>query len=274
MDNPLATPERNSDVLRRFLANFRIDPSLPPPTLLGQVGQAFGRLPYENLTKILKDAKTGNVEHARRHPTEVIADHVRHGTGGTCFALTATLLHLVRSLGWEAQPILADRPYGANTHCALLVWVNGQAHLLDPGFLIDRPLALPQEGAVKVATSFNEVTLTPTASGKVELHTHQQGRKTHRLTFHQGPADASEFLRAWDASFDWDMMHYPVLTRVVGGSQVYLRDQFLQVRERSAVRKEQINPAELADLIARQFGIDAAIAREALAILQRDKIHQ
>src|SRR5204863_234100 len=66
--------------------------------------------------KIIKDAEAGGVEEARRTPAEVLADHHALGAGGTCFALTATMLHLVRALGFPAEPILADRRYGADTH--------------------------------------------------------------------------------------------------------------------------------------------------------------
>ena len=47
-------------------------------------------------------------------PAEVLADHEQCGAGGTCFSLTAAFLHLVRSLGWKAEPLLADRRYGCD----------------------------------------------------------------------------------------------------------------------------------------------------------------
>src|ERR1700722_19167084 len=111
--HPLLPPDADSPLLRQFLRAHRIDGTKPPVELLGEVAQAFARLPFENLTKIIKDAEAGRVEEARRAPAEVLADHWTLGAGGTCFALTATMLHLVRALGWQAQPILADRRYGA-----------------------------------------------------------------------------------------------------------------------------------------------------------------
>jgi arylamine N-acetyltransferase len=97
--------------------------------------RAFATLPYENLSKVIRFAEAGDAVAARELPAEIINRHLQWGTGGTCFSLTATLLHLIRSLGFEAEPILADRPYGSNTHCALRVMVEGQPHLLDPGYL-------------------------------------------------------------------------------------------------------------------------------------------
>src|SRR5262249_12827325 len=105
-------------------------------------------------------------EEARRGPDEVLADHAAFGTGGTCFSLTATMLHLVRALGFEAEPILADRRYGADTHCAMLVWLDAVPHLLDPGYLIVRPLAIPKSGEVRLTMPAIDVVLAAKDGGE------------------------------------------------------------------------------------------------------------
>ncbi|HEV3145252.1 MAG TPA: arylamine N-acetyltransferase [Gemmataceae bacterium] len=268
--DPLAIPEPDSSVLPTFVRTFGLDLTGKPLDVLERVGQAFARLPYENLTKIIRQAETGSVTEARRSPSEVVANHLRLGVGGTCFSLTATLLYLVRALGFEAQPILADRPYGLNTHCALLVWLDGRPHLMDPGFLIARPTPLPVSGDLKLQTEFNELILAPQAGGdKVDLITVQQGRWTPRITFKSTPADRVEFLKVWDASFDWDMMKYPLLTRVTGNRQLYLHGNRLQVRDRNQVQRDEIDPQLLAEHIAQAFGVALEVVQKALAILKR-----
>jgi arylamine N-acetyltransferase len=268
-DHPLAPPE-DRRLLDAFLKRFHLSADLPPRQLLREVATAFARLPYENLTKIIREHDAGRGDAARRRPAEVLADHWAYGTGGTCFSLTAALLHLLRSLGWEAEPILADRRYGANTHCALLVWIDGQTHLLDPGYLIVDPIPLAAQSPLHLPTAFNELVLQPKAGGdQLELATVSQGRTTHRLTFKTAPADAGEFLHAWDASFDWDMMHYPVLTRVCDDRQLYLQGDRFQVRSRSAVARQELPTAELAARIATEFGISPEIVTRALTILKR-----
>jgi arylamine N-acetyltransferase len=276
-DDPLRHPTPDSAVLAAFLDAGRIDAAGPATEVLGRVATAFARLPYENLTKILKHADAGSPAEARRGPAEVVADHLRLGTGGTCFALTAALLHLVRALGWRAEPVLADRRYGPDTHCALLVWLDGRPHLLDPGYLLVRPVPLPRAGEVRLPTAFNEVVLTARDGGRrVDLHTRQQGGTTYRLTYRADPADAAAFLRAWDASFAWDMMRYPVLTRVAAGRQIYLQENRLQVRgnvadsrSESTTLRREVDPEDLVAIIAREFGIDPAVAARALAVLRR-----
>ena len=48
------------DILSEFTAYFDIRRDLPPKTLLHAVVAAFARLPYENITKIVKRADAGS----------------------------------------------------------------------------------------------------------------------------------------------------------------------------------------------------------------------
>ena len=267
--HPLLPPEPDSPLLRQFLQAQSIDIALPSVERLTAVARAFSRLPFENLTKIIKDAEAGRVEEARRTPGEVLADHAALGAGGTCFALTATLLYLVRALGFTAEPILADRRYGADTHSALLVWLAGKPHLLDPGYLIVQPLPIPTAGAIRIPTPFNELILSTQDGGaSVELATLQQKQSTYRLTFKTAPVDAGEFLRAWDASFEADMMRYPVLSRVVGNQQLYLQKKHLLVRGADETCRVEVPPDRLIAEIARQFQIAPALVARALGVLK------
>ena len=252
-------------MLREYLRHFRIRDSRKT---LKTLGVSFARLPYENLTKIIKWTECGPSPQARRAPQEVVSDHVSLGTGGTCFSLTATLLHLVRSLGYQAEPILADRRYGQNTHCALLVWIGGRGHLLDPGYLVVDPLPLPAAEA-HLKTEFNELVLVPAPGGNtMELRTAESGASRHRLTYKLDPVDPREFLKIWDESFSWEMMRYPLLTRADHGRQLYMRGSRFQVRTPESVDHREIPPEELPARIASEFRIAPSIAARALSILR------
>jgi arylamine N-acetyltransferase len=266
-NDPLAPPA-DKRLLSAFLAHFCLQKKARPLDLLKSVTSAFSRLPYENLTKIIKESEFGRTERARREPAVVLSNHFALGTGGTCFSLTATLLHLVRSLGWEAEPILADRGYGENTHCAVLIWVEGGPHLLDPGYLIVDPVPLEGSSVLRIVTAFNQLILSPGAGDRVDLYTIQQCRRTYRLTYKAQPADAGEFLKAWDASFGWDMMRYPLLTRVCGSKQLYLRGNRHQVRFRDGELHAELSREELVDRISSDFGLDHSIVIRALHVLK------
>ncbi len=265
--HPLVAPT-DSQWLDQFCSHFCLPRTGDLVSTVESLATAFSRLPYENLTKIIKRAATPNVIDARRTPGEVLTDHFRRRTGGTCLSLTATLLHLVRSLGVPAEPILADRRYGANTHCALIAWIESIPHLLDPGYLIVRPIPLNFTGTQRIATPFNELELTPLpGSDRVELRTIVQGRSTYRLTFKTSPADVEDFLHAWDQSFDWEMMSYPVLTAIRNGSQLYLQGNRFQVRASQEVTRIEISDEQLASRIVQEFGVDSTVVGRALQIL-------
>src|SRR5690554_2784720 len=105
--HPLTFPQ-DSQLWLEFARHFRIAAGAPTPeTLVASIARAFARIPYENLTKIIQNAEMRRADRARRGPEEVLRQHYAWRTGGTCFALTAALLHLVRSVGVTAEPILA-----------------------------------------------------------------------------------------------------------------------------------------------------------------------
>jgi len=263
-------PARNDQALRLFLDHFGLDPGSAPLPLLRSILRVFARLPYENLSKIIADAEAGHPARARRQPMEVLRAHLAHGTGGTCFSLTATLRHLLRCLGFVAEPIMADRPYGPDTHCALAVSIDGRPFLVDPGYLLTEPVPLSAPGEQRIETSFHELRVVPrNGAGKADLYTVNAGRSSLRMTFKTEPVDWGRFLDLWDSSFDWEMMRYPVVTRVTGGRHLYLQGNRLQTRAGGTVMRAEIAPDELATQIAATFGIDAGLVARALSLLRR-----
>jgi arylamine N-acetyltransferase len=256
------------DVLHKFLRHFNIRVDRQPGQVLGDVVTAFSRLPYENITKIIKQAEYGNPEKARRYPEEVIEAHMQWGTGGTCFSLTVALLYLVRSLGWKAEYILADRHYGQNTHCAMIIWIDDVPHLLDPGYLITEPIPLVFKEEREVIAGSNKLILAPeVAKQRLSLSTERRGKKTYRLTYKTFPVDIGQFQEAWDASFYWEMMHYPLLVHTVNSQQKYLRGSMLQVSSGESVNRRKIQMDALIAGISEEFRIHPSVVAQAMSIL-------
>jgi arylamine N-acetyltransferase len=255
--------------LSEFMRHFEIAKNMPPQQLLDSIGRAFAKLPYENITKIIKRSEAGSAEKSRRYPEEVIRGHIDWGAGGTCFSLTSALAELVRDLGWKAEYILADRRYGLNTHCALLVWMNGKAHLLDPGFLIVNPVRIEFGGKMEVPTSFNRLVLEREENPRrISLSTIRKGSTVYRLTYKIIPVDEGEFFKAWDASFDWDMMKYPLLTCTSDSRQIYLNGTRLQISDGDSIERSEIPEDALIPGIVEKFHIRPSVVRRAVAILR------
>lgn len=252
----------------RELAAFLGVPDLSGigPAPVDRICDAFSRLPYENLTKVIKRSEVISPASARRLPDEVIVDHLRYGTGGTCFSLTAALIAVLSRFGVAAWPILADRRYGPDTHCAVLIILNGAPYLVDPGYLIHRPVALPGEQVRCHENRFNTVELLPAGPQRVELFTRSGNDRRYRLTYKIDPVDGPTFAAAWTRSFNWEMMAYPVLTRVTAAAHHYLQGNELRVRENDRTSRIRLDEGRSGEFIARHIGIDPAIVARAFGV--------
>lgn len=240
------------------------------PALLPRLLERFSLIPYENLTKVLSvhEKQSRIVKHS---PEDVVLGFLSHGTGGTCFPLTATLVRLVRSLGLEAHPILADRRYGSDTHCAVIVKLTPtEWSLIDPGYLIHQPVPLPATGSHFVETPFNHLELRVTSSpDRIELLTLNETSSRSRLTYKITPVDEAHFQRAWDASFSWEMMTYPIVSGVRGSEQIYLQKSALLRRSSTGSERQEMDTARLACEISQRLGIDLSLVQRALTLLSR-----
>lgn len=256
-------------VLDRFLRFSRVDPDLDRgEPLLAKLCAVFSGIPYENLTKIIKLDAVISAGSAKRLPDEVIRDYLDYGSGGTCFSLTAAFIAIFNALGIEAHPILGDRHYGSDTHCALVFSQDADLLLLDPGFLINTPVRLPTMVPITIFTGFNTIELLPHDAGrKVELVTIVNNNRRSRLTYKVNPVDGPTFGRAWERSFAWKMMTYPVLTRYRNGVHYYLQGNVLRIRENEQTTKHKLSPDEEHEFITRTLGINKNIITQAFSVV-------
>ena len=255
-------------VVRRFCQRYGIDAHAPRMTVIERVAQAFSSLPYENLTKIIKSDGVVGPRSAMRLPDEVLADHLRWGTGGTCFSLTAAVIAVYNALGIEAYPLLADRHYGIDTHCGLVVMHERRMLLVDPGYLLFIPTPFPTTAAVSVALGYTTIELRPLQGGqRIELATIVKGSRKVRLTYKRTIVDAETFVRAWIDSFTWEMMTYPVLTRCAAGEHLYLQGGALSVRTAEKTIRSRLGVKEQLDFIRNTMGISRDIIAQAWGVI-------
>ncbi len=233
------------------------------------VARLFSTIPYENLTKIIKSDVLVNARSALRYPDELLNDWIRWGTGGTCFSLTAAMVAVYNCMDIEAHPVLADRHYGVNTHCALAVVLPDGVYLLDPGFLLYHPVIFPTLTPVSVNTGYNIIELIPKENGsRIEMYTIVKGSRKMRLLYKSAFIDAVQFEKAWESSFAWEMMNYPVLTRVSASQHIYLQGDALSVRNAERTNRQKMTTDEQFKFISGTMGINPEITRKALEILK------
>ena len=260
---------KDQSVLHRFYRYAGIDPKIDSGVILMEkLCQAFSQIPYENLTKIIKSDTVVSAGSAKRLPEEVIQSHLDFGTGGTCFSLTAAFIAVFNALDIEAHPILADRYYGSDTHCALVFLKGTDLYLLDPGYLINTPLLLPISSRVSVVTMLNTIELVPHDAGKkVDLFTIVGNDRRNRLTYKVDLVDGSRYGQAWEHSFTWEMMTYPVLTRYHKGRHHYLQGNRLRVRDGERSTKKVLTSDERCLFMTDVLGIHRDIVNSAMEVI-------
>ena len=115
---------------------------------------------------------------------------------------------------------------------------------------------------------FNTLELAPRNAGQiVELFTVVNNSRKSRLTYKVTLLDGAEFGRAWERSFAWEMMTYPVLTRKCHGVHQYLQGNNLRIRDDARTTKRALTPEQEYDFISQTLGIHPTIIKQAFAIV-------
>lgn len=247
------------------------------PAQIEQVAWAFGHLPYENLSKVVR-YQAHQAPHFET-PEEIVEGHLKWGTGGTCFSLTHTLVAFLRAIEVEASPILADRSYGADTHCAVMIGSGDERWIVDPGYLIFEPVLITRPVAITRSTPIQSIELVPAGTERWDLFTRPNSTSanstspppapTFRLTYKTQAVDPAEFERAWRASFDWEMMLYPVVCQVIGSEQIFIKGNRWQSRRAQGVTKAELDPETWTQRLVNELGIRRELIETALRIFER-----
>lgn len=218
--------------VRDFLSLVKLKNTRPDLSLLTGLMQAFGRLPYENLTKIIRAREHSNIESRIRTPDIVLGDHVELGAGGTCFSLTYFFEQVLKFSGFDTYTVLCNRSYGAATHCALVARLNGEKYLVDPGYLMGAPVIIPSRGEEVCLPAGRKAGNGPSSrirvvrlgeTDQVLLFTERGGKTKLRYRFRDAPIPFETFKERWFDSFDWAMMRHPCVSQNLGGRQLYIR---------------------------------------------------
>ncbi len=242
------------------------------PPAVREAWDTVAAMPFENLSKVIKFHEAGqDPAAALRLPDEVLADHRRHGTGATCFALVYLFRRLLDLRGIPAGLHTCDRRCGPDTHAAAVVAVAGQKWLFDPGFHIVQPLPAPgeAEAAFRAPGNPNASRVRRLSETRFECYTGHAGAWTLRFILKIPAVGEERFRAAWMASYSAEMMAYPVLNRFENGRMLYLQKSTLVVRDGEGSEMVQLSMADLPDRLAGWYGIAPGVIRRALALCRR-----
>lgn len=263
------SPEQFHAVARDFLAYHGISrPQHADLPKIGEILQAFMKIPYENLSKIIKFNKSHLDITSFRLPTEVWQDFRRYHLGGTCFSLTFFLHTILDYCGYSCYPVMARMKAGPNHHCALVVLVAQEPFLVDPGYALDVPMRLHGAKRKVFRSAHAGVELVDGETPRsYHLYTFNRAQRQWRYEFSNQPTPPEAFLQHWLESFTWNGMHGLCLTRVQKDSLVYVHNYFM--RETNLGGKKNFNLKENREATIQQlFGIPPETVEAAQAALE------
>jgi arylamine N-acetyltransferase len=261
-------PRRHRDGVEAFMKAAGLKECSPEQEHLVRIVGAFSPFPYENISKIIKLSRHQDEPHPIRLPEEVIEDHLTAGLGGTCFSMTFTLQSILVQNGFDCYPVMADMRSGRNIHCALVALLGDVKYLLDPGYLLGRPVELHPDRPFSFWNEFARVELFHLPEdGAYHLYTFSGKERKWRYRFVDRPTGPDEFLTHWQASFHKNAMHGICLNRVTTKGLVDVRKRFMRQITPGGKRNVNIKRNYHA-VIEETFGISRDVVDQALAALE------
>ncbi len=243
-------------------------PASPCSPTLQKILEKFATIPYENISKIIKLSRSWDSDQRLRLPEEVMDDHANFRLGGTCFSLTFFLETILLHHGYQCYPVMADMKAGQNIHCAIIVILDHQKFLVDPGYLLHTPLEInPQRPRIyRTPTTGVELRFNHEL-GRYQLFTFTKEKMTWRYNFVDRPCPPEEFLTHWQASFTKPSMHGICLTKIQKDGYIFIHKNFM--RETTFTSKKNLNIRQnYHQTIQAIFGIDRQLIEQAQAALE------
>jgi hypothetical protein len=225
------------------------------------------RVPFENASKVVRDADVSDGNAKPRTPEIFWADHLERGTGGTCFARVAAFDALLHALGFSSRRLLG-RVERENDHAALGIPTPAGETIADVGFPL--PALLPARPG-HVETALGELHVAPTARGFSITLTGGVPEGPRSIELDSAPASEEQFLDLWRQTFRPGarflgriVMRRDLGNRVVSYAGGEVRVDDLHSRLRVPVAPPRA--AALSDL----FGIDRDLLSRAFQVAGED----
>ncbi len=254
----------HGDAAADLLDHYAVQRGGSLETLLEDVASVFSHLPYENLTKLLRKYQAQGTDRLRL-PARVVSEHLKLGAGGTCFSLSALFGRALDLFDVAVYPVLAEMRSKRALHCGLVVPVGRERFLVDPGYLVTRPVRLVSRGVSRVEMETGVIEVRGLPDGRTyELWA---GGKW-RYRFSDQSIETARFLELWQESFDWVMMHQVHLSRATDGGYLYLHGHRMRIQQRDGKRNLNVRQRRV-EALGEYFGIHETLARSALDVIDQ-----
>lgn len=257
-------PTKHRLGVQDFLQHYQISSQGPSLSFLEEILRHYSKIPYENLSKILKLNKHFHSPEHLRFPEEVIEDHIRFRLGGTCFSLTFFLYSILAHHGFIVYPIMAHMKNRPNTHSALVVLYEKRKYLVDPGYLLNVPMEMHPDKPRIYRTSHTGVELRFNPEHEqYHLYTFDAKQIIWRYQFEDRPVSWETFSIYWEASFYQGTMHGICLTQLREDRLIYIHNDYVKISSlNEGIQKRRLKK-EVELVISELFGISPDFVEQA-----------
>lgn len=267
-------PARRTGILERVLARWDTEgPTRPTAEALDGLHAAWlGHVPFENASKLVKAARVMAPDAAVRGPVEFWEDHLRWGSGGTCFASTYAWQFLLRYLGFPSQLLFCHLPAEKpQAHTALCVEADGARWLVDVGYALPAPVPLPTGAAVRLRARFYDVEIRRGPKGEYLVFSEDDRGQRFRYRFELRGTSDTAYLEAWRKTFSLDA---PYMRRLALGRfredarYLYKAEGRIYAITRQGERELTL-PGPPVKALASTFGLAEPLVQAAFGALKR-----
>ena len=221
------------------------------------------RVPFENASKIVRNAEVADEASKPRVPEVFWADHLARGSGGTCYARVAAFDALLTGLGFRARRTLGQ-VRNPGDHAALFVETPGGETIADVGFPL--PALLPAAaGFVETAQAGLRIEAVPDGFQVDYEGGVPEGPRTVRIG--ASTAEPERFLELWRKTFrkDAPFLQEVAMRRDLGNRAVSFARGEVRVDDRHSRLRVPL-AAPRATALAPLFGIDEDLLVRAFEI--------
>lgn len=268
--------QKTGGLLDRVLAGWNLTAKVRPDleTLNTLHAAYLTRVPFENATKLVKAGRAGTAGAAMRGPVEFWEDHLRWGSGGTCFSATHAYQFLLRYLGFSARPVFCQLPASeAEAHTALLVQLEDRVILVDVGYALPAPVALPESGVIRRSTEFYDIEIRPGPQEEYLIFSEDDRGQRFRYRFTSREVSDAGFRKAWARTFEGGApyMRRLALGRFERGVRLLYKDPTCVYQISRKGESSQALPEPRLDAISKLFKLPKPLLQAAFRTLDGDR---
>ncbi len=224
------------------------------------------RVPFENASKIVRDADVADPAAKPRTPEVFWSDHLERGAGGTCFARVAAFDALLTAIGFRTKRRLG-MVRNPGDHAALFVETPAGEVLVDVGFPV--PVVLPaRAGFVEGSTGAYRVESLDAQGGLRIRFEAGVPEGPQAIAIDAAPVSPERYDEGWRRTFapGAPFLREVTLRRELPGRAVAFTRGEARVDDLHSRLRVPL-PAPRAAAVAALFGMDAPLLERAFAIV-------